>query len=180
MNPGPLRRTIMKAVSILSLVVTLLIAQLAGAAEADGFRGLTWGTEFETVKDVMTCVGKDSSFGGIDLCTRNGDELKIGGADLESIVYGFWQGRLSDVRISITGFSNYENLRAAMVERFGRPYKPNRYMDDYLWSGKVTTMSMRYNKVAGNGRVLMYSVETSAKQKEYSATNAKKGAESGF
>lgn len=64
---------------------------------------------------------------------KKGDELKIGGATLESIEYGFWQGKLSDVIIKFKGYANFSALKDATFEKFGSGYKPNQFMESYWW-----------------------------------------------
>jgi hypothetical protein len=96
------------------------------------------------------------------------------------IEYGFWQDQLSNILITFTGFSNFDTVRAATEARFGKPRQPNRYLDEYYWFGKVTTMSIRYSRTSNNGVLRMSSNQISKKQEEYREEKAKKGAEKGF
>jgi hypothetical protein len=57
--------------------------------ELEGFRGINWGTDLSMLSD-MVPSGSDSSDSEIIPYLRNGDELKIGSANLERIEYGFW------------------------------------------------------------------------------------------
>ena len=60
----------MKTLLIAAVLVVSTLSQTTSAAEADGFRGLSWGTEFSTVANSMTLLGKDSSYGGAELYKR--------------------------------------------------------------------------------------------------------------
>ena len=77
------------------------------------------GTDFSTVVQDMIYVSTDPSYGRIKLYSRKGDDLKIGGAALTAILYGFWQNKLSNVIFSFTGYSNFSGVKQAMFEKFG-------------------------------------------------------------
>ena len=99
-------------VKILAVGITLLTVPSV-LAQADGFRGIKWSTEFSTLESQMEYVRTDPSYGGIKLYRKLGDELKIGGAELISIEYGFWQNKFSDVVIRFVGFTNFTAVRDA-------------------------------------------------------------------
>lgn len=161
------------------LVSVALIIPLKVSAETDGFRGIKWGTDISTLKD-MRYIRTDPSYGGIKLYSRNGDELKIGGAVLESIEYGFWQGKFSNLLIEFKGFTNYSALKDATFEKFGAGHKPNKFMEEYYWFGEITVMSIYYSEISSEGHLYMHSEEITKQQKRYEAEKAKKGAETGF
>jgi hypothetical protein len=95
----------MKTLPAALIVVLIYISpQACAAAEADGFRGLTWGTEFSTVKDTMTFVRTDPSSGGVNFYKRADEEMQIGDGNLTTVEYGFWQDQLSNILITFTGF----------------------------------------------------------------------------
>lgn len=164
----------------MTLVALAFTLPFNAFAEADGFRGLKWGTEFLTVKDSMKYIRTDPSYGGIKIYSRNDDELKIGGAILESIEYGFWQDKFDSVTIKFKGYLNFSSLRDATFEKFGTGYKPNRFMEMYLWYGEITEMMLNYKEVLGEGILYMSSKEIKKQEENYDAEKAKKGAETGF
>src|SRR5262245_11348985 len=118
--------------TILAVVITILTVSSV-LAQVDGFRGIKWGTEFSTVESQMEYVRTDPSFGGIKFYRRLGDELKIGGADLVSIQYAFWQDKFCGVVIVIEGFTNFTAVKDAAFERYGPGRQPNRYIQRYYW-----------------------------------------------
>jgi hypothetical protein len=161
------------------LLIALLLIPVFAFAEADGFRNVKWGTDFSTLTD-MQYVGTDQSYGGVKKYTKKGDELRIGGATLEGIEYGFWQGKFSSVLIKVKGFANFSALKDATFEKFGSGHKGNRFMERYIWFGEITTMMLDYREVSSVGSLFMNSKEINAQQKIYEQENAKKGAEKGF
>jgi hypothetical protein len=147
---------------------------------AGGFRGLKWGTEFSTVKDSMIYLKTDPSHGGIKKYSKKDDDLKIAGATLESIEYGFWQDKLCSVDIKFKGYVNFTSLKDATFEKFGAGQKPNRFMEQYIWTGEITGMILEYKEILNKGYLLMFSNEINEQQKRADAEKAKKGANTGF
>lgn len=72
----------------------------------------------------MTFVRTDPSSGGINFYKRADEEMQIGDGNLTTVEYGFWQDQLSTILITLTGFSNFDAVRAATEARFGKPYRP--------------------------------------------------------
>jgi hypothetical protein len=170
----------LKVVLMISVALFFTVVVSAFAEEADGFRGLKWGTNFSTVKGNMIYVRTDPSYGGIKLYSKKGDELKIGAAKLESIEYGFWQDKLYGVTINFNGYVNFSALKESTFQKFGSGYQDNQFMQRYFWFGTVTTMMMYYSEVQHKGYLSMSSKEISEQQKSFDDGNAKKGAETGF
>lgn len=170
-----------RKVAVASIIVFALTLVVGNAfAEGDGFRGLKWGTEFSTVKGDMNYVRTDPSYGGVKIYAKEDDELRIGGASLQSIEYGFWQDRLSSVMIRFKGYSNFSSLKDATFQKFGPGYKANRFMEDYIWDEEVAGMSLKYKEVLNKGYLYMFSIEINKEEKRFQAEKAKKGAETGF
>ncbi|MFZ2633340.1 MAG: hypothetical protein WA081_22620 [Desulfosalsimonadaceae bacterium] len=162
-----------------SLIINLLSFPLVCFAEVEGFRGIKWGTDFVTLTE-MQYVRTDPSYGGIKEYTKKSDELMIGGATLETILYGFWQGKFSSVLIRVKGYSNFSSLKNATFEKFGSGFQSNRYIERYAWFGEQTTMLLNYSELLRTGELFMFSNEIESQQKKYEKDNAKKGAEKDF
>lgn len=168
-------------ITILMMMVALSFTLLSDAfAEADGFRGIKWGTEFSSIKDSMTYIRTDPSYGGIKVYSRKDDDLKIGGAELESIEYSFWQDKFCNVFITVKDSVNFSSLKDATFKKFGAGGKPNRFMEKYVWGGKITGMLLEYNEFSKKGKLYMFSLEINKEQRRFEAERAKKGAETGF
>lgn len=114
--------------------------------------------------------------------SRNGDDLTIGGAALTSILYGFWQDKLSNVKFGFTDYSNFSGVKLAMVEKFGPGYQANRYIESYIWGLSPTTNSamLRYSEVTRSGSVFMSSGSIRVEQQRFNVEKAKQGAATGF
>lgn len=147
--------------------------------EPDGFRGIKWGDDISTLKE-MIYVKTDPSYGGVKLYSKKGDSLEIGNAKLKFVYYDFWQNKFCGVRISFKGTVNWINLKDIMFEKFGDGAKPNRFMESYLWDGDRSRISLEYKKIQDMGMLWIYSAEISKQQEEFSNQKAKEGAEKGF
>lgn len=144
-----------------------------------GFRDLVWGTNINTVADLIFQY-TDPSYGGIDIYSRIGDELKIGTSKLDFIVYGFWQGKLYSVTIQTSGYMNFIGLKDACIEKFGNPYKPNIYIEEYVWSGDITDGYLGYNEFSEKAVFRMSSYEIVTVMNNYKLQRAKEGAMEDF
>ena len=148
-------------------------------SEPNSFRGILWGAGVKKVSG-LNRVRSDPSFGGIELYTRKSDTMRLGGAQLDTIEYGFWQGRFSNVIIRSAGFTNWLNLRDATFARFGAGYKPSEYSETYWWFGETTVAKLDYHEVPEVGFLYLYSKQIMNEQEDYTRQKAAEGARKGF
>lgn len=148
-------------------------------SEPDGFRGIKWGTELSTLSG-MEYLRTDPSYGGIPFYTKEKDDLTIGGAKLETVEYGFWQGKLYIVIINTKGSVNWSGLEDATFEKFGEGFQSNKYIENFFWSGKITTITLKYNEISKTGYLWMGSAEITKQVRDFDKKRAAEGAEKGF
>ncbi|MFA7328974.1 MAG: hypothetical protein WC081_05675 [Candidatus Ratteibacteria bacterium] len=148
-------------------------------SEPDGFRGIKWETELSTLSG-MKYLRTDPTSGGIRQYTKKNDDLMIGGAKIESIEYGFWQGKFCSVFIRTKGPTNFTNLREATFEKFGEGFQDNKYIKNYGWFPKITKMVLGYDDASERGYLLMLSLEIWNQQTAWDGERAKEGAKKGF
>jgi len=164
---------------VIGLCGNLNSANYKPGSEPDGFRGIKWGTDIETLKD-MEYFGTDPGFGGIKVYTRKNENLHLGGAKLERIEYHFWRGKFCIVWVYTKGSTNWYGLKEAVFEKFGRGSQPNEFIEFYVWFGDITGMTLEYNEVSETGMLFMFSGEITKQMKAYDKEKAKEGAEEGF
>ncbi len=100
-----------------SLAYALLPGDFKPGSEPDGFRGIKWGQDVSTVKELVY-VYTDPNL-GIDFYARREDELEIEGTPT-FILYGFWDNRFLCAGIyAVESNTNWENLKTAVFEKFG-------------------------------------------------------------
>lgn len=101
---------------ILSIVLFTFNA-FAFQNEPDGFRGIKWGTNIKTFKDMIR-VGK--AYDGCIFYDRHNDKLQLGTVDLQGIYYYFWDNKFAKVRLITSGYDKFQDLREMLLEIFGK------------------------------------------------------------
>jgi hypothetical protein len=160
-------------------ICLLSVNSFAFENEPDGFGGIKWGTDISKLHD-MTHVRTDPSYGGVEFYTRQGDELRIGDAQLDKIEYAFWKGKFASVWIHSMGYANWLDLHDATIAQFGEGYQPHRYIEQYLWFGSSTMILLQYNQTRREGTLCMFSQTIIKQQKEYDEEKSPRGATKGF
>jgi len=119
----------------LGLSILAPTAAMAFQNEPNGFRGIAWGTPLSAVQSQMRPVGATPA-GQDQAYVRVGDNMAIGGATLEKVLYKFHNGAFSEAFIvAQKGPSNATALIAAFRAQFGEGRRPHRSADDYIWEG---------------------------------------------
>lgn len=126
-------------------------------AEVDGFRGIKWGTTLSSLDNTLNYVATDPELGGIKKFTKKDDKLKIGEADLERIEYTFWNDTFCGVRIYVKGQKNFNALKNATFEEFGKGKQILPNTENYIWTEKETTIMLK-NKEALTGEPNILSI----------------------
>jgi len=120
--------------------ILLPTSAIAFQNEPAGFRGIAWGTPLSAVQNQLrplgaTPAGQDQAY------VRIGDNMTIGGAALEKILYKFHNGGFSEAFIvTQKGPGNAAAMIAAFQAQFGEGRRPHRSADDYIWQGGTSTI----------------------------------------
>jgi hypothetical protein len=182
----------MMKIKVLAIASSIFLIGCVGStrhaklrSEPDGFKGIKWGTEISTLKD-MERVEQDKSFNS-DLVwyIREGDALTIGKAKLENIFYCFWMGNFESVWIDFKGEENFEALKEELFKLFGKalgseehakkrhekagidPSKTEREDFLYTWWGKNTDVLLSYSKDRHKGTLDILSTKISEERRAY-------------
>jgi len=124
--------------------------------EQDGFRGIPWGTSYESVKGQLVFREHAHDCGGIDYYNRINDPMIFGAAQLTDLVYGFWHGKFCTV-ILATPESNSEAMLSALQLRFEQGKQSDRAPGYYFWPGNETFITYSTTLQAGETIVSMES-----------------------
>ena len=190
-----LKAEAMKKVKILAILFTIfLIGCFASARSSkprldpDGFRGIKWGTEISTLKDLENVKQDKSSDSDLVWYRRKGDTLTIGEAKLANIFYSFWMGNFESVWIDFEGEQNFDVLKKELFEQFGKPLVSEGSMRKmgiwegreregtfYAWWGKNTEMWLSFSKDRHKGTLTINSVRIREERKDYEKQKGKKG-----
>jgi hypothetical protein len=112
--------------------------------------GIKWGTH---IKDLPDMVLLGALAGGKRVYTRNGEKIKLGDADVEAVMYGFYRERLEDVQIHFRSSSNLAKLKGTLFLRYGPGRQPVRSMETYHWGEKDISIFLAYNQILEKGAV---------------------------
>lgn len=141
------------------IVLLALLSSISNAgsiADLDskyGFRDLKFEARIDSIPGFV--INEDE--GDQKFYSKSGDDLKIGEAELKSISYGAYKGKLSHVLIVTSGYLNSNRLLDILKEAYGRAYQGNKYIERYSWFGKRVSMSYEYDEVQQEATVIMSS-----------------------
>ena len=147
------------------LLVAVIALTCSFAAHAfdpvNGFRDTQWGSHPNSIPDLIERETGDKQ--DLVLYMRRGDKLQIGAASLDEIAYAFYKNRLYSVLINFSNYENFSRIKAAMFEKYGEGYRPNRYLNKYMWSraqiGDSTYIVFNYSDITKRGFIAYYSRE---------------------
>ena len=161
---------------ILHMILCAILFSACASSGPGGFRSMVWGQDISSFSDLVY-DSTDPSHGGITFYTRKDDDLHIGSATAEKIVYGFWRDKLFSVGVFVVGNYNWEGLKSAAFEKFGAQSDP--YLDSFYWSSHKTVISLDHTK-NDKGVGWLRSKEMVNQQEVYERRKAKEGAAKGL
>jgi hypothetical protein len=172
----------MKKSLFLSLFMALIMVTITANGqnlkkldEKYGFKDAIFEMSVTSFPDLVEI--SDSTTSGLGRAyARTGDDLKLGNAELESITYLFYKDKLSSIVIKTKGFANTKAMYDTFVQQYGRGYQSNRYIDEFTWWGKRTSMNIKKSSITSDGTLLMWSKPMYELQKKDNEEAAKKAA----
>lgn len=130
----------------------------------DGFNGLKWGARLFSLKGLEQKT-TDSGLHDVIEYVRPADVLKLGDADLTTVIYAFWKDQLYTVTIWTQGVANYSALRDAVFNQFGKGIQIEGAEERYLWSGDLSDVMLKYEDESQYGMLWMRSRDLERKLK---------------
>lgn len=167
--------TLTKTSTLMSFCFVILwaITSFAGVqsfkagSEPGGFADLKWGTDVEKIEgmrylkdadiggslppDIASTYGKN--FPQLQLYERVGEKRRFGDAELRSITYAFYKGKLCEGWFSGEGTDNWDTLKDEVFAKFGRGdfvklsshHGQEQHNEYYVWSGQISEMELVYS-----------------------------------
>jgi hypothetical protein len=112
--------------------------------------GMQWGTNIGDLPD-MVLLGAFG--GGKRVYTRKGEKKKIGDAEIEAVMYGFYKDRLEDVQIHLLSSANFTKLKEILFRVYGAGRQPIRCLEAYHWYGGQVSILLAYNQMLEKGAI---------------------------
>lgn len=138
--------------------------------EKNGFRTHHFGDDVSQFSDLT--IAEDD--GDVKYYTSTDENLKIGGATIQRIAYGFYKGKFYELSIKTEDYTNSRALFEALKAQYGMPYRANQYIEDYNWFGKLVSLGYDENSINGSAKVIMYSKPISKQEDADKKAVAKK------
>lgn len=134
---------------VFALLLILVFSPVAGANKPiknspDGFRGIKWGDPLSALGKTDGHVYEEPVF-GFKLYSRVDEDLSFGSAQLSSVSYAFWKGQFINVGLHCKTPSDFPAMKAAAIERFGKPVKPDGSIEKYIWQDENVLITLEQN-----------------------------------
>ncbi|MBM4275049.1 MAG: hypothetical protein FJ134_11400 [Deltaproteobacteria bacterium] len=141
-----------------------------GESEPDGFRGIKWQTDIATL-DPWKTMDVVEVYGNSIYYRKKREDLRMGQAPVEDIIYEFWNGKFASVLVVVQDVPNYSKLRDYCFAKYGEGYRPEAYrmvdVQDFTWNGYFTKMYLNYRDIDHTGKLALYSIAIFNKKGRY-------------
>lgn len=155
----------------------LLVTAAAVAADGpelldrqDGFRDARFGARIETFAD-MQPLGHGAAL-GTTFYVRPGDDLRFGGARLDGVSYGFFEGELYFVALFSSGKRNNDAVLAALRESYGPGHELEGDAPEVVWAGDRVVLHFRVDPATAMGMVGLTSLPVDRRAKAAAAAES--------
>jgi hypothetical protein len=138
----------------LVLILALVFAQPARTFqnEPNDCRGIEWGAEYNKLKG----FSKVTTRSPFVYYQKENEEMTIGDARLEMVVYIFYEKKLCGAILNFKSSPNFEIIKTTLFDRYGKGYQANRYDEKYVWSGANVRITLEYDDITLKGQVIYY------------------------
>jgi hypothetical protein len=138
----------------LILILVFVLAQPARAFqnEPNDCRGIEWGTKYENLEG-LTKVATQSR---LDYYTKKGEEMIIGDARLEMVVYVFYHNKFCGAVLNFKSAPNFQILKTTLFDWYGEGDQSDINDARYKWSGTDVIITLEYDDVTQKGKVTYY------------------------
>jgi len=168
----------LKKVSVLFLFISSLLFSFWGVEEGEpnGFRNYPWGMEISSLYLREFSRSYPKYGGKVVYYTKKNEDLNIAGTEVEKIEYGFWQDEVfCEILITIKGKENFERIKRASIEKFGKGYTQIPGTNRITWKGKTTYVYLDFEESNKKGYLFMSVYPVSKFISIYESNVAKKG-----
>jgi hypothetical protein len=155
-------------------VLAFLLCDFAAAATPTGtIRGLAWSGPVSAL-GAATMVDGD---GTLKCYKKRNDDLAVGAATLTSITYCYYKNQLTSVLMKYSGYTNFDDLKISLSQKYGAPRQPNQFLDTYQWFLTKLFIKFDYSQTVNAGQVIYMYVPLMKEQDRDVAQQQKKDAD---
>lgn len=148
----------------LILIIVLALAQPTSAFqnEPNDCRGIEWGTKYDELKGFT----KVSTGNRLDYFTKKDDEMSIGDAPLEKVVYVFYHKKFCGAVLNFKSSQNFQIIKTTLFDWYGKGGQSKRDEDRYSWSGTDVAITLEYDDVNQKGKLIYYYISIYGEKKD--------------
>jgi hypothetical protein len=166
LQEGKMRKVLCGAVLLCCVLTAVAVSADVGyfrtSKEPDGFGGIKWGTDVNSLKG-MTYIRTDPYLGGIDIYRKSGDKTTYwgeGGVSFDTVEYGFKKGKFMNATLVTGGSIHWITLKDVMTGRYGEGFRTFRMLDEtHGWYGGNAVVEITYNRLSAGVTYDVYSRE---------------------
>ena len=135
----------------LILIFVLVLAQPTRALqnEPNDCRGIEWGTKYDELEG-FTKVTTQSR---LDYYAKEDEEMIIGDARLEKVVYVFYHKKFCGAVLNFKSSPNFQIVKTTLFDWYGEGNQSKINEGRYRWSGKDVIIILEYDDVTQKGKV---------------------------
>ncbi len=121
--------------------------------EPNGFRGILFGTNIKELSYIKLRKVQDA--GEEKRYVVDKDKMNVGSAQLDRILYIFYDDKFYAVYIQYKSIGNYLKLRDIFVDLYGKGNKTQRgSFQIFIWMGHAVDIFLTYDEVKDEGDVM--------------------------
>ena len=118
--------------------------------EPTDFRGMKWGSNLRDLPELRLLAEE----GDLKFFEKVNELTRVGDADVDKIIYGFYKNRFYNVMIYFSSLGDFNRLREAFAKELGPPFQPVESEPKCFWNGKQVNLLLSYDDVSATGRVI--------------------------
>jgi hypothetical protein len=115
-----------------------------------GIQNLDWEATPDSIPGLVK-IKTDPLYGGIDQYHRPDENLRIGTARLDGIVYGFWRNQLYTIMFWANGRPGYLKLAETVRTHYGGGTPSTTGQERYVWLDRDTDRMLEFDKQLNTG-----------------------------
>lgn len=126
-------------------------ATAADSPAPQGFNNIGWGQPISSVRNLSIA----SSDGQTLFFHRQGERYTLGGADMEEVLYGFYNNRFYAAILRFRGLVLFNRVQEALKIRHGDPDRSDGIAKRFVWRWPDVLFRLDWDGSSGSGEVLM-------------------------
>jgi hypothetical protein len=123
---------------------------LTRSIRGTGMKDLVWRAPPSSLPGLVK-IKTEPAYGGVDQYRRPQDDLRIGKARLDGMVYGFWKNQLYSVTLWVDGRPGYQILKKTIRTHYGDGQPSESGQERYVWRDKDSDRMLEFDDQLNTG-----------------------------